>query len=184
MTMAFAPKLAILALIEAWAPCPMATMAMTAPTPMITPSIVKVERITLRPRARCAILMAMNTRTTVCPPGPLEAQPWWTRGACGARGTALTSVLVHQADDDLLSLLQIVADELGVLLVAHPKTHGNRTQEAFRRQGPHLRRPLPALALSLRERRCAVTGAATPLAEVLFDPLPLLLTELWLKAQG
>src|SRR5687768_18189788 len=108
MTIEFAPKLAILALIEACAPCPMATMAMTAPTPMITPSIVKVERIRLRPRARCAILMAMNTRTTVCPPGPLEGQPRWTRGACRPGRTAPTSALVHHADDDLLSLLQDV----------------------------------------------------------------------------
>src|SRR5262245_1831979 len=149
MTNELAPRLAILALIEACAPWPMATMAMTAPTPMITPSIVKVERITLRPRARCAILMAMKPRTTGRPPGPLEAQPGWTRGRCRSRGPAPASLLVHQADDDLLALLQAVVDELSILLIAHAKTHKNRTQEPVRRQGPHLGRSLPTLALSL-----------------------------------
>jgi hypothetical protein len=49
----------------------MATMAITAPTPMMTPSMVKAERMTLRPKARCAILIAVHRRIIpipfVCP---------------------------------------------------------------------------------------------------------------------
>ena len=42
------------------APCPTLTMAMTAPTPMMMPSMVSMERSLLRARAR----MAMRTIAT------------------------------------------------------------------------------------------------------------------------
>src|ERR1019366_6752968 len=39
------------------APCPTPNIAITAPTPMMMPSMVRIERILLRPRARIAIRM-------------------------------------------------------------------------------------------------------------------------------
>src|SRR5262245_12188300 len=49
------PTLAICACTDACAPCPILTIAITAATPMMTPSIVSVERILLRASARKAI---------------------------------------------------------------------------------------------------------------------------------
>ena len=45
------PMEAICSWMRALAPEPMAIMAMTAPTPMMMPSMVRPERILLRPRA-------------------------------------------------------------------------------------------------------------------------------------
>src|SRR5574341_150150 len=63
-----APRLAICARMAACAPCPMASMAITAATPMITPSMVKTERRVLRRKARWAMRMAMSTCVTVSSP--------------------------------------------------------------------------------------------------------------------
>src|SRR5919106_2156985 len=120
MTNELAPRLAIFALIDACAPCPMATMAMTAPTPMITPSMVRLERIRLRPNARCAILMAMSMRTTWLPPAPLKAQWWRTRRRRRPRRTAAAFILVHDACHYLLPFPEAIADEFSELVVANP----------------------------------------------------------------
>ena len=52
----FSPRLAICASTCAFAPLPMPTIAMTAPTPMMMPSTVRTERSLFRRRARKAIL--------------------------------------------------------------------------------------------------------------------------------
>ena len=51
----FCPRLAICASTCDFAPLPIPTMAMTAPTPMMMPSAVSVERILLRRSARRAM---------------------------------------------------------------------------------------------------------------------------------
>src|SRR5215472_707898 len=50
------------------APAPMAIMAMTAPTPMMMPSVVKKERILLRKMARMATRIVWRgfTKTSCC----------------------------------------------------------------------------------------------------------------------
>src|SRR5512141_237242 len=53
--MRFCPKLAIWDSICDLAPLPMLTMAMTAPTPMMMPSMVRSVRRVLRRKARTAI---------------------------------------------------------------------------------------------------------------------------------
>ena len=53
--MTFCPRLAICASTCDFAPLPMPTMAMTAPTPMMMPSAVSVERSLLRRNARKAM---------------------------------------------------------------------------------------------------------------------------------
>src|SRR5882724_11680469 len=53
----FVPILSIWACTEACAPCPMLTIAITADTPMMMPSIVRMARILLRRRARNATRM-------------------------------------------------------------------------------------------------------------------------------
>src|ERR1043166_589899 len=55
----FVPRLAICCFTSALAPSPMATMAMTAPTPMMIPSIVRKERSLFLANARSAIRNAM-----------------------------------------------------------------------------------------------------------------------------
>src|SRR5262245_3701812 len=60
MTSECEPRLAICARMAACAPCPIASMAITAATPMITPSMVRAERIVFRRKARWAIRMAMR----------------------------------------------------------------------------------------------------------------------------
>src|SRR4051812_24483872 len=54
--MTFSPRLAICASTCAFAPLPMLTMAITAPTPMMIPSAVSADRSLLRRNARPAIL--------------------------------------------------------------------------------------------------------------------------------
>ena len=56
----FWPMLEICCWTDWVAPWPMATIAMTAATPMITPSIVSAERTRFRMRARIAMRSAMN----------------------------------------------------------------------------------------------------------------------------
>ncbi len=46
------------------APWPTLTMAITAPTPIMTPSIVRIDRILLRARARMAMRMMANKSIT------------------------------------------------------------------------------------------------------------------------
>src|SRR5262245_22017369 len=60
MIKTFVPRLAIWERMVALAPSPMATIAITAPTPMIIPSIVRNERSLFRAKARSAILRVMN----------------------------------------------------------------------------------------------------------------------------
>ncbi len=60
MVIMFVPADLICSSICAWAPVPMATIAMTAATPMIIPSIVKAVRILLRPSALNAIRSVIN----------------------------------------------------------------------------------------------------------------------------
>src|ERR1051326_2005855 len=60
----FVPRLAICAWTEASAPWPTLTMAITAPTPITTPSMVRTERVTLRRRARHAVTSVMRTSFT------------------------------------------------------------------------------------------------------------------------
>ena len=50
-----APMLAMVASRAAFEPCPISIMAITAPTPMITPRVVKAERSLLRRRAPKAV---------------------------------------------------------------------------------------------------------------------------------
>ena len=59
MMMTLVPKEAIWACTAAFAPSPMLTIAMTAPTPMMMPNIVKAERMRCRPSTRNA------TRTVI-----------------------------------------------------------------------------------------------------------------------
>ena len=54
------PAFAICCEIVACAPWPMLTMAITAPTPMIMPSMVSVDRSLFRPSALSAILKVMS----------------------------------------------------------------------------------------------------------------------------
>ena len=54
-----APMLAMVCLTAVEEPCPISTMAMTAATPMMMPSVVSVERMTLR---RSALTAMMNVR--------------------------------------------------------------------------------------------------------------------------
>ncbi len=58
------PKLAICERIVDLAPSPMATMAITAPTPMMMPSMVRNARSLLRARARSAIRNVINQAFT------------------------------------------------------------------------------------------------------------------------
>jgi hypothetical protein len=44
----------------AFAPSPIATMAITAPTPMMIPNMVRKDRNLFLPRARSAILNVIN----------------------------------------------------------------------------------------------------------------------------
>jgi hypothetical protein len=59
-TSRFVPRLAICASTAAFAPCPTATMAIRAATPMKTPSTVNAERSLLRASARPAATSAMR----------------------------------------------------------------------------------------------------------------------------
>src|SRR6266508_5103568 len=56
MRITFCPRLAICASTCAFAPLPIPTIAITAPTPMMIPSAVNTERILFRRRARNATL--------------------------------------------------------------------------------------------------------------------------------
>src|SRR5450759_5512937 len=56
----FEPIAAICCCTCCWAPCPTPTIAMTAPTPIMMPSMVRLERILLRARARTAIRATAN----------------------------------------------------------------------------------------------------------------------------
>ena len=80
--MTFSPRLATWASTCALAPLPMLTIAMTAPTPMIMPSAVRMERILLRRSARKAtlivLMMRMVRRRSVSPrprPPSISASP-------------------------------------------------------------------------------------------------------------
>ncbi len=64
----FVPAPRIWASITAWAPEPSATIVMTAPTPMIMPSMVRAVRSLLRPRALSAIRKIINSDTRVALP--------------------------------------------------------------------------------------------------------------------
>ena len=55
MTSVCEPRLAICARMAACAPCPIASIATTAATPMITPSMVSAERRVFRRKARWAM---------------------------------------------------------------------------------------------------------------------------------
>src|SRR5512138_6918 len=52
----FEPIAAIWSCACCWAPCPTLTIAITAPTPMMIPNIVRADRSLLRAKARIAIL--------------------------------------------------------------------------------------------------------------------------------
>ncbi len=56
----FVPMPSICACTEACAPCPMLTIAITAATPMMMPSMVSAARILLRASARKAIRMMLD----------------------------------------------------------------------------------------------------------------------------
>ena len=62
IVMTFSPRLATWASTWALAPLPMLTIAITAPTPMMMPSAVRMERILLRRRARRATLIVLTAR--------------------------------------------------------------------------------------------------------------------------
>src|SRR6266702_3707222 len=63
----FAPMLRMVWATAAFEPCPISTIAMTAETPMTIPSVVRAERMTLRPRAlrarRSTLISAVMTKT-------------------------------------------------------------------------------------------------------------------------
>src|SRR6185437_10693235 len=71
------PRAAICARIVDLAPSPIATMAITAPTPIMMPSMVKKARSLLRANALRAILNVMSP----CITAPLERAP----GHCADR---------------------------------------------------------------------------------------------------
>src|SRR5205823_7755732 len=60
--MMFWPSAATWASTWALAPLPMLTMVMTAPTPMMMPSAVRIDRMVLRRRARRATRMTLVKR--------------------------------------------------------------------------------------------------------------------------
>src|SRR6266516_4316946 len=66
----FCPRLAICASTCAFAPLPIPTMAMTAPTPMLIPRAVSTERILFRRNARYATLNV----------GPIRIVQGWSDG--------------------------------------------------------------------------------------------------------
>src|SRR5262245_47754175 len=80
------PRLAICARMAACAPCPIASMAITAATPMITPSMVRAERMVFRRKARWAMRIAMSTCVMVLP----------------SKSARVGGVCVIDGDDDII----------------------------------------------------------------------------------
>src|SRR5438132_3180044 len=129
------PRLAICARMTACAPCPMASMAITAATPMITPSIVNVERRGLRCKARCAMRMAINTCVMICAPAllppALKTHGWWTRTPPWPCHTGAVPVLLVQADNQFLAFLQIAVFQFTELIIVDAETYHNWRQGPF-----------------------------------------------------
>src|SRR5690242_17833645 len=67
----FCPRLATCASTWDFAPLPMLTIAMTAPTPMMMPSAVRIERSLLRRRARRATMIVEPKRMGLVLPDEL-----------------------------------------------------------------------------------------------------------------
>src|SRR5262245_52925345 len=123
------PRLAICARMTACAPCPMASIAITAATPMITPSIVNVERRGLRCNARCAMRVAISTcvmmyTPTLLPPA-LKTHCRWTRTRPWPCHTGAVPVLFVQADNQLLPFLQVAVLQFTELIIVDAETHHN-----------------------------------------------------------
>src|SRR5579883_3267157 len=72
MMSTFVPKLAICACTESRAPCPTASIAITAATPMMMPSIVRNERNLFLPSERKAIFSVFDIFMLLLPPQPQE----------------------------------------------------------------------------------------------------------------
>ncbi len=79
-TSRFEPMEANASSTRALAPSPMATMAITADTPMITPRVVRNERILLRRSARTATRSTCNGLTAK----PPRRRDWARRAAASA----------------------------------------------------------------------------------------------------
>src|SRR5690606_16272187 len=77
ITITLVPMLATCACTAARAPCPMLTIAMTAPTPMTMPSIVRPARSRLRLRIRNAVITVSRTNADMNGLGN-DRQSWRT----------------------------------------------------------------------------------------------------------
>src|SRR5262245_62160359 len=123
------PRLAICARITACAPCPMASIEITAATPMITPSIVNVERRRFRRKARCAMRMAISTcvmmGAPILLPPALKTHCWWPRTRPWPCHPGAVPVLLVQADNQLLAFLQVTVLQLTELIIVGAKTYRN-----------------------------------------------------------
>src|SRR5947208_2849085 len=132
------------------APSPSATMVMTAPTPMIMPSIVRAVRSLLRPRAFSAIRKTMNTDIrffylvdvrVALTTTPAAAKTAWTAAvpttllewipSSGARSRPRGSDAGYARDDlradrDLFS--NLLCDELGVRAIGDSQSHIRRLE--------------------------------------------------------
>src|SRR6266700_3171229 len=76
MRITFCPRLAICASTCDFAPLPIPTIAITAPTPMIMPSAVSTERILFRRKARNATLNVDPTLTVLVETLNRETVEW------------------------------------------------------------------------------------------------------------
>src|SRR2546426_362171 len=87
--MTLVPKEAIWAWTAAFAPSPMLTIAITAPTPMMMPSIVSAERMRCRPSTRNATSTVISRKFIPVPPAGRHAQwphrPQGPRPLCAGR---------------------------------------------------------------------------------------------------
>ena len=81
-TIRFAPRLSICASTAACAPAPMAIDVITAPTPMMMPSIVRIDRVTLR-RSACQAIRIRPIRFMRAPPASLPRRAPRVRTAGG-----------------------------------------------------------------------------------------------------
>src|SRR4051794_27887449 len=96
--MTLVPRLAMLVCTMVLAPCPTDNMAITAPTPMMMPSMVRNERNLLRARERRAMTSRAERRMS----GDLFRRPQAgeLRGCPQGRGVALVADHLAVPEDD------------------------------------------------------------------------------------
>src|SRR5439155_10784042 len=132
------------------APSPSATMVMTAPTPMIMPSMVRAVRILLRLSAFSAMRKTMNTDMPCSYAADAVTLPLSTPPAASAAETALTTAVItallervprsaggrprsaharYARDDfraDRYLLSKLLCDELGVRAIGDAQSNIRR----------------------------------------------------------